>query len=230
MSSVRKSVHAHVEHVFFYMFSLWDWTDNTIDVKWLHKQMESKKRKKEFGNYFPRFFHSQLFTLLTAEGLSLSTQPGVKKGKFVFWCDAKITQITGSPQPPSEKTQTLTSMWKQPSLVKHAQSTIHANTHMHAHTQSPPPLSTSCKSPVSSLLTGWILFLLREDGCCLAATDWLVDFVTWMPPLPPFPALIYQTVTHKANTATIWFIWSGPLTLSPFLHRYWPFFPGIKTF
>lgn len=43
--------------------------------------------------------------------------------------------------------------------------------------------------------------LQRQDSCCLAATDWLLDFVTWMPPLPSVPALIYRTMTAKANTA-----------------------------
>lgn len=223
MSSVWKSVHAHVEHVFFYMFSLWDWTDNTIDVKWLHKQMESKWNEEGVWQPFPKVFSfSTVYSTNSWGPEFIHTAQGQKRQIcLLMWC--KNHSNNWKPSAP---------IWENTDShvnVKTAQSgkarTVNypcKHTHARTHTTTTTPIYLM----QITLLTGWILFLLREDGGCLAATDWLVDFVTWM---PPFPAFIYQTVTHKANTATIWFIWCGPLTLSPFLHRYWPFFPGIKT-
>lgn len=41
--------------------------------------------------------------------------------------------------------------------------------------------------------------------CCLAASDWLLDFGTWMPPLPSLAALIYWTMAAKANRVAVLF-------------------------
>lgn len=102
----------------------------------------------------PKSHHSQkrnikkaLFTVRTAEG-RLRKHPGVKTASFFFCCDAKVSQRFT--QPPSEKTQTLTTTLNRPLPAQsHSKPPckVHTNSHDHTCTRTQPPSPTaSCKS------------------------------------------------------------------------------------